>query len=542
MNAYKVVTKHIFQLISPLVWSALQGWHDGGPFISRSVVPLPPLHAYSSSIINRPTHKELDVELYPLFVTVLLLDGTSNGKVRPFQQYFPMSSHLPVLTMLKNLCKSFDIETKFARLWFLGSRSTLIGPSSESDWILRLDVGILEQLKERSIVTTGDEIGTRSIVLLFEVQDVSTSSWPQDKNSVYSESPRNKDQTDIAPLGDGVVGLYNMGNTCYLNASIQCLSHTPIFRDYFTSKAYVHDINITNPLGYQGKLAQVCGTLIDAIWRQSNRINSSPQEKRLNRPGQYLISTPALTPKSFKDKVSELNELFAGNEQHDAQELLAFLLSGLSEDLNRIVEKPYIEAPDSDGRPDEDLAEIWWSNHLKREFSLIVSLFAGQYKSLLTCGTCRYESARFEPFAFLQVPLPEDDQITVNLYFYSLNEGPEPFKYSVRTKYNGTLRDLLMALAKMRLSEIEKGEGKDRSPKQGNNSVDGEVFYESTESVPGPTDSDKSTILFAMVSKMAVVKVCTKIFSYLGYVLISYSSAPLNSARRRIHIQRSPSE
>jgi hypothetical protein len=494
----------------------LQGWHDGGPYISRSVVPFPISHGNASSIISRPTHKNVDIELYPLFVTVLLLDATSNGKIRPFQQYFPMSNHLPVLTMLKQLCKSLDIDTKNARIWFLGSRSNFTGTSSEPDWILRLDVGILDQLKERGILTAGDEIGAKTIFLLFEVQDAMTASWPNDKNSASNESLQNKDQADTVSLGDGVVGLYNMGNTCYLNASIQCLSHTPIFRDYFTSKAYLNDINITNPLGYQGKLAQVCGTLIDAIWRQSNRVNASPQEKRLNRPGQYLINTPALTPKSFKEKVSELNEHFAGNEQHDAQELLAFLLSGLSEDLNRIVEKPYIEAPDSDGRPDEDLAEIWWSNHLKREFSLIVSLFAGQYKSLLTCGTCRYESARFEPFAFLQVPLPEDDQITVNLYLYCLNEGPEPFKYSVRTKYNGTLRDLLHALAKIRAGEKEIGEKKNRFLNQGNDAVDGDVFYESKESVLGPNDSDKSaSALVDMMSNMAVVKVNIITLSFL---------------------------
>ena len=358
------------------------------------------------------------------------------------------------------------------------------------------------------MLTAGDDIGAKGIILLFEVQDTTTACWPNDKNLVGKESSHIKDQADTVALGDGVVGLYNMGNTCYLNASIQCLSHTPIFREYFTSRAYFHDINITNPLGYQGKLAQVCGTLIDAIWRQSNRINTAPQEKRLNRPGQYLISTPALTPKSFKEKVSELNEHFAGNEQHDAQELLAFLLSGLSEDLNRIVEKPYIEAPDSDGRPDEDLAEIWWSNHLKREFSLIVSLFAGQYKSLLTCGTCRYESARFEPFAFLQVPLPEDDQITVNLYLYCLKVGPEPFRYSVRTKHNGSLRDLLHSLAKIRATEKDLNERKNLFLKQGHDTVDDDVFYESKETVLGLNDSDKaSSRLIDMVSNMAVVKV-----------------------------------
>lgn len=82
---------------------------------------------------------------------------------------------------------------------------------------------------------------------------------------------------------------------------------------------------------------------------------------------------------------------------------MAFLLNGLNEDLNRIADKPYIEQPDSDGRPDAELADIWWRNHLRREFSIVVALFAGQFKSVLACRECGYESARFEPFMFLQV-------------------------------------------------------------------------------------------------------------------------------------------
>ena len=44
---------------------------------------------------------------------------------------------------------------------------------------------------------------------------------------------------------------------------------------------------------------------------------------------------------------------FSGFQQQDSQELLAFLLDGLHEDLNRIQKKPYIEMKESNGRPDE---------------------------------------------------------------------------------------------------------------------------------------------------------------------------------------------
>ena len=48
---------------------------------------------------------------------------------------------------------------------------------------------------------------------------------------------------------------------------------------------------------------------------------------------------------------------FTGVEQHDSQELLAFLLDGLHEDLNRVQHKPYTELKDSEGRPDTLVAQ-----------------------------------------------------------------------------------------------------------------------------------------------------------------------------------------
>jgi hypothetical protein len=42
------------------------------------------------------------------------------------------------------------------------------------------------------------------------------------------------------------------------------------------------------------------------------------------------------------------------------QELLTFLLDGLHEDLNRVREKPYAEAVEQGGRPDEVVAKLAW--------------------------------------------------------------------------------------------------------------------------------------------------------------------------------------
>ncbi len=51
----------------------------------------------------------------------------------------------------------------------------------------------------------------------------------------------------------------------------------------------------------------------------------------------------SVSPKRFKWQLARFAPQFQGYAQQDSQELLAFLLDGLHEDLNRIQNKPYVE-------------------------------------------------------------------------------------------------------------------------------------------------------------------------------------------------------
>ena len=294
-------------------------------------------------------------------------------------------------------------------------------------------------------------------------------------------------------------------NTCYLNSTIQCLSHTPILRDYFTTKSYLRDINTTNPLGHEGRLAQAFAVLVQNLWKKYDNKHHAQAKAISNKSSSTPLDAQSLTPKSFKEAMGKFNESFAGNEQHDAQELLAFLLSGLSEDLNRIMKKPYIEAPDSDGRPDEELADIWWSNHLQRELSIIEALFTGQYKGSSTCKTCKYESARFEPFAYLQLPLPEDDQISVECIFYPMKDENDIMKYSVRVRHDGTVNNVLLSLAKiLHADEMDSNDNEDMKidePGESDNNH-GEAPEDSDDT---DEDSPNNKRFAEMADSMAVV-------------------------------------
>ena len=68
---------------------------------------------------------------------------------------------------------------------------------------------------------------------------------------------------------------------------------------------------------------------------------------------------------------------FENNEQQDSQELLTVLMEGLGEDLNRVRTKPYLQNPDSNGRPDAVVAEEWWTGYLSRERSIMMLFQVG---------------------------------------------------------------------------------------------------------------------------------------------------------------------
>ncbi|KAL0313132.1 UNVERIFIED_CONTAM: Ubiquitin carboxyl-terminal hydrolase 10 [Sesamum radiatum] len=102
-----------------------------------------------------------------------------------------------------------------------------------------------------------------------------------------------------------------------------------------------------------GELALAFGDLLRKLWSSGR--------------------TP-VAPRAFKGKLARFAPQFSGYNQHDSQELLAFLLDGLHEDLNRVKQKPYIETKDSDGRPDEEVADEFWRYHKARNDSVIVDI------------------------------------------------------------------------------------------------------------------------------------------------------------------------
>ncbi|GEQ72705.1 hypothetical protein JCM33374_g6392 [Metschnikowia sp. JCM 33374] len=204
-------------------------------------------------------------------------------------------------------------------------------------------------------------------------------------------------------------GLTNLGNSCYMNCILQCLSATPHLSDFLVPRmsnstgrdpdSYKEHINLNNSLGSQGIITVMFVDLLRDMFRNK---------------GKYFA------PTKFKKVVGSLSpgKQFATREQQDCIEFLNFLLDSLHEDLNqRSVKSPeerraIMELSEEQEKAREYLpvrlaSAIEWERYLKLNFSVIVDVFQGQYVSQLRCLECQMTSSTYNSFSTLSLPIPE---------------------------------------------------------------------------------------------------------------------------------------
>lgn len=368
-------------------------------------------------------------DVYPLHLRLSIPRETNSLAVK-------ISKKDNAVELFRRACKIFSIDSEQLRIWdfswptalyFVNERDRFLKDSqrqSDQEILLELQVyGLSDSMKCREgrkdeMLGHPANCSSDAPVLSNGCNGTTNSNFGSTSASIFCG--RSGEAGSL-----GLTGLQNLGNTCFMNSAIQCLAHTPKVVDYFLGD-YTREINPDNPLGMKGEIASAFGDLLRKLWA----------------PG----ATP-VAPRTFKSKLARFAPQFSGFNQHDSQELLAFLLDGLHEDLNRVKSKPYVEMKDSEGRQDEEVADEYWQNHIARNDSIIVDVCQGQYKSTLVCPQCKKVSVTFDPFMYLSLPLPSTTSRTMTVTVISTDGTFQPAPFTITVPKSGKLEDLIQALS-----------------------------------------------------------------------------------------------
>eukprot|EP00727_Mastigamoeba_balamuthi_P010597 m51a1_g616 putative ubiquitin carboxyl-terminal hydrolase 11 (873) ;mRNA; f:101802-105321 len=406
-------------------WLLLHRWYGGGPVMKRKVI------AYNAS----KTHLEVEAckklgitEDVSKVVMWSMYAGRLNSELRPLTDIIDKSTLLPGQTILLDAKGRPERELNDALQGVLPVRDSapvtlpplrdpVISPKadaarpsfSQADRPFARSPspgpGIGSPLvsarrptqgsQDRFSLTSGSSspaLSTASsLSALLGLGPISPSIQPFQPRSEHYDSA-----SPVASKSDpGVCGLTNLGNTCFMNSGIQCLSNTQFLTEYFLEDKHRAELNKDNPLGMKGQLATSFANLVKEMWSGCSS---------------------SVAPRDLKYKIGDFAPQFCGFHQHDSQEFLAFLLDGIHEDLNRVLNKPYVENPTPrDTRPDEIVSKESWENHKKRNDSVVVDHMHGQLKSTVVCPSCNLVSVTFDPFLFLSLPLSSGSERVIKV-------------------------------------------------------------------------------------------------------------------------------
>ena len=184
-------------------------------------------------------------------------------------------------------------------------------------------------------------------------------------------------------------GLANIGATCYMNATLQCLAHIQRLTHYLLNSETKKKIS-SDKIKY--KLTSAYLTVLENLWQNKNIKYYSPNQ--------------------FKDVISEMNSLFAGIQANDSKDLILFLLETMHNELN--LENKNINninnqenyVDDIQAQYNYEMALKNFSNYFKEKYnSIISSLFYGMFNSITCCQNCNVVLNNVQCYNILIFPL-----------------------------------------------------------------------------------------------------------------------------------------
>lgn len=204
----------------------------------------------------------------------------------------------------------------------------------------------------------------------------------------------------------GITGLANLGNTCFINACIQCLSHTYELNDFLSKGDGEYKKHLNNKP--ESVLLVEWDDLRKLMWSQNCVIS----------PGRFINTIQRIAKITNRD-------LFTGWSQNDLPEFLLFLFDSFHSALTREVImdiKGNIKTKkDEMGKACYEMMKTQYT----KDYSEFLNIFFGIHVSVLTPvieknkiltdnpEDINYLSLRPEPYMLIHLPIPSKEEVNI---------------------------------------------------------------------------------------------------------------------------------
>ena len=292
----------------------------------------------------------------------------------------------------QNQQKEKDMENKITNI-----RSSFVLKEKEflnQINLLKNQIKIYEQeksqfnIKNNELIEKEKEIKNREIQLNLRGNKIKEKEKELKRREYELQKKENKYKIVL-------IGLNNIGATCYMNATLQCLSNSKKLTEYF----------------------------LEQFKKDTNKIMTNEYYEVLKNLWNVESKEKAYSPNSFKEVLSKENPLFAGVAANDSKDLINFLLERFHQELNVVSNLNNILINTNINQPDQTNEQLMlklFLDEFKEKFNSIIStLFYGILETKSQCQGCNVIKFNFQVYSFLEFPLEQ-----VNQYFF--NKGKRP--------------------------------------------------------------------------------------------------------------------
>ena len=218
--------------------------------------------------------------------------------------------------------------------------------------------------------------------LINNINNMNNNNIPKQKRFHSAKKQRIKNSPFLIPK-NYAAGLDNIGATCYMNATLQCLAHIEKFCKYLLNPENIQNIQ-KNKFKY--KLTNAYLIVLINLWQN--------------------INIQSYAPHNFKQVISDMNPLFQGVQANDSKDLIIFLLENMHNELNVPINNQ--QNNDMINQFDFNEALKTFKNFFINNYrSVISNLFYGFFDSTMVCKKCGVMTHNIQCYNILIFPLEE---------------------------------------------------------------------------------------------------------------------------------------